>query len=198
MLSRSAPERPVDRTLVEGSRWLLDAEKSAGVSHHVCVSIVGCDRLPAGYFRVKADQEAVVEKGPVPWTVVRATQFHDLITAGFEAGARWRLLPVPRARLQTVAVADAARAVADVAEGGPRHRHVEVVGPEAVDARTLARQWSSLTGKRPLLLPLPLSGKLGRALRSGVATSQNPDVRGVVTFAARLRESGAVRQKAGR
>lgn len=76
------------RTLVEGSRRLLAAEEAAGVGHHVCVSIVGCDQLPMGYFKVKADQEAVVEHGPVPWTVVRATQFHELMDMAFTAGAR--------------------------------------------------------------------------------------------------------------
>ncbi|MEU9009666.1 NAD(P)H-binding protein [Streptomyces sp. NPDC048479] len=162
------------QTLVEGSRRLLAAEEAAGVGHHVCVSIVGCDQLPMGYFKVKADQEAVVEHGPVPWTVVRATQFHELMDMAFTAGARWRVLPVPRGRLQTVACAEVARAVADVAEAAPRHGRFEVAGPETVDVRALARRWRALTGRRALLLPLPLPGRTGRALRAGVATSERP------------------------
>ncbi|BCB79130.1 hypothetical protein Pflav_055400 [Phytohabitans flavus] len=145
VLSRKSPDHPVDLTtgegleaaltgcavvvdatnsnknaaavLVEGSRRLLAAEAAAGVAHHVCVSIVGCDRVPLSYFRVKAEQEGVVADGPVPWTTVRITQFHELVAATLAPAGRWRLLPVPRARLRTVAVADAARAVADVAEG---------------------------------------------------------------------------------
>ncbi|NUL07136.1 NAD(P)H-binding protein [Streptomyces lunaelactis] len=183
------------RTLVEGSRRLLAAEDAAGVRHHVCVSIVGCDQVPMGYFKVKTEQEGVVEAGPVPWTVVRATQFHELMDMVFTKGARWRVLPVPRARLQTVASADAARAVADVAEAAPRRGRVEVTGPETVDARALARRWRSITGRRALLLPLPLPGKAGRALRAGVATSERPDVRGTVPFDDWLRDAVATRSR---
>jgi hypothetical protein len=53
------------QTLVDGSRRLLEAEQAAGVRHHVGMSIVGCEKVPMGYFRVKADQERVVEHRPV-------------------------------------------------------------------------------------------------------------------------------------
>ena len=56
--------------LVGGSRRLLAAEAAVGVKHHVCVSIAGCEQVPMGYFTAKAQQEQVVEQGPVPWSVV--------------------------------------------------------------------------------------------------------------------------------
>jgi uncharacterized protein YbjT (DUF2867 family) len=175
-------------TLVAGSRRLLAAEAAAGVGHHVCVSIVGCDRVPLGYFRVKAEQERVVEAGPVPWTVVRITQFHELLGGTLAGAARWRVLPVPRARLQTISVAEAGRAVADVAEGPARLTRVQVSGPEVADARELARSWRSGTGRRVLLLPVPLPGKLGRALRSGVLTAGPGGVHGTTPFTTWLTE----------
>jgi uncharacterized protein YbjT (DUF2867 family) len=171
------------RTLVEGSRRLLAAGQAAGVGHHVCVSIVGCDRAPVSYYRVKVDQERVVEQGPVPWTIVRATQFHELLGSVLDAAGRWRVVPVPRARLQTVAVCEVAAAVADVATGTPRRGRVEVAGPRVADARELARGWRSVTGRRCLLLPVPLPGVLGRALRAGALTAESPDVRGTIAFA---------------
>jgi uncharacterized protein YbjT (DUF2867 family) len=178
--------RRAAETLVEGSRRLLAAEDSAGVRHHVGVSIVGCDRLPVGYFRVKAEQERVVEHGPVPWSIVRATQFHELLTKALTSLGRWRVLPVPRARLQTVACAEVARVVADVAEGAPSRRRIDMVGPEIADARTLVRTWRSTTGRHALLLPVPLPGRIGRALRGGVLTTDRPDIRGTTPFAAWL------------
>ena len=178
--------RHAAQTLVEGSRRLLAAGQAAGVGHHVAVSIVGCDRLPIGYFRVKADQEHVVEQGPVPWTVVRATQFHELVAGMLAAAGRWRVLPVPRAALQTVAATEVARVVADVAEGTPRMGRIEVAGPEVADAREMARTWRSVTGQRALLVPVPLPGRLGRGLRAGVLTAGRPDVRGTTGFAAWL------------
>ncbi|MGI5227637.1 SDR family oxidoreductase [Actinoallomurus sp. CA-142502] len=215
VLSRRAPEYPVDletgdglaaalegcdvvvdasnnsskragRVLVDGSRRLLAAEETAGVGHHVCVSIVGCERVPMAYFRVKTEQERVVENGPVPWSIVRATQFHEYVAATLTVAGRRGVLPVPRARLQTVAATEAARAVADVAEGPTRRGRVAVAGPEIADARDLARTWRSATGRRAPLLPLPLPGRLGRALRAGALTAERPDVRGTVPFAAWL------------
>ena len=159
--------------LAGGSRRLLAAEAAVGVKHHVCVSIVGCEQVPMGYFTAKAQQEQVVERGPVPWSIVRATQFHELALATLNAGARWGVLPVPRARLQTIACAEVAAVVADVAEGDPRQGRIEVAGPEVAGARDLARTWRSVTGRRVALVPVPLPGKLGRALRAGVM--RNPD-----------------------
>lgn len=175
--------RRAAEVLVGGSRRLLAAEEAAGVGHHVAVSIVGCEQVPFSYFRVKTEQERVVEQGPVPWSIVRATQFHELAAATLEALGRWRLLPLPRARLQTVAAAEVAAVVADVAAGPPRRGRVEVAGPEVADARELARSWLSVTGRRAVLLPLPLPGKFGRALRSGALTAGRPDIRGTVSFA---------------
>jgi uncharacterized protein YbjT (DUF2867 family) len=170
------------RTLVDGSRRLLQAEQAAGVRHHVGMSIVGCKKVPMGYFQVKAEQERVVEQGPMPWSLVRATQFHEYVATMLDAGARWRILPVPRAALQTIASAEVAPVVADVAEGLPLRGRVDVAGPEVIDARELARTWRSVTRRRALLLPVPLPGKLGRALRGGVLTTGQPDVRGTTQF----------------
>ncbi|WP_328535739.1 SDR family oxidoreductase [Streptomyces sp. NBC_00344] len=180
--SASASARKSARTLVGGSRRLLAAEEAAGVGHHVCVSIVGCDRMPMGYYRVKTEQERVVEQGRVPWTIVRATQFHGFVASGFAAAARWGVIPVPKGRLQTVAVEEVARAVAGVAERPPRRDRVEVAGPVIGEVGDLARAWRTSAGKRPLLLPVPLPGGFGRAFRSGAATSAHPDVRGTVSF----------------
>jgi uncharacterized protein YbjT (DUF2867 family) len=59
----------------------LVAEQAAGVRHHVCVSIVGCEQVPMSYFRLKAEQERLADRGPVPCSIVRATQFHELVLA---------------------------------------------------------------------------------------------------------------------
>ncbi len=175
--------------LVEGSRRLLAAELTAGVRHHVCVSVVGCDQVPLAYFRLKAAQEQVVEQGPVPWTIVRATQFHELLAGALQAAGRWPVLPVPRARLRTVACAEVAGLVAGVAAGPARRTRVEVAGPEPADARELVRSWRAGTGRRtPLLLPVPLPGRLGRALRAGALSTDHPAVRADTSFSAFLTE----------
>ena len=180
------PTKHAARLLVEGSRAAAGCRRDAGVRHHVCVSIVGCGLAPMGYYKVKVRQEQVTEQSPLPWTIVRATQFHELALSTLVAAARWRVLPVPRARLQTIACAEVARAVADVAEGAPRHRRVEVAGPENAEARDLARTWRSVTGRRVALVPVAVPGKLGRALRDGALAAGRPDVSGTTGFAAWL------------
>lgn len=178
--------RKAANVLVEGSRRLLVAEQAAGVSHHVCVSIVGCDLVPMGYYKVKTAQEQVVEQSTTPWSIVRATQFHELAATALTAAARFGVLPVPAMRVQTVAAADVVKAIADVAAGTPRLSRVQVGGPEIVTARQLAGIWRDATGRRPVLLPLPLPGATGRALRAGALTIADPEIRGRTTFAAWL------------
>ena len=211
VLSRNAPEFPVDlttgvgldkalvgcdvvvdasnnasrtasATLVDGTRRLLAAGQQAGVAHHVCVSVLGCELVPVAYFKVKAEQENVVEQGSVPWTIVRATQFHEYVAAMMDAAARYGVVPVPRAVLQPVASAEVAAIVADIAADGPRRGRVQIAGPGVASVADLARTWRRAAGRRAVLVPLPLPGALGRALRGGVLTSAHPDVRGRQTF----------------
>jgi uncharacterized protein YbjT (DUF2867 family) len=183
--------------LVDGSQRLLSAEQKAGVGHHVCVSIVGCDQVPMGYYKVKVDQEKVIEAASVPWSIVQATQFHELAASALAAAGKYRLLPVPRLALQTIAAAEVAGAVADVAEGSPLRRRLRVAGPTVSTARDLALTWRRITGRRAVLVPLPVPGRLGRTLRAGGLTAPEADVKGTLTFASWLSaQSASDRQRA--
>jgi uncharacterized protein YbjT (DUF2867 family) len=183
--SNNASRHAAD-TLVGGSRRLLAAEAAAGVGHHVCVSIVGCDLVPFGYYRAKVEQEKVVEDGPVPWSIVRATQFHE-----FAAGLLGisPVIPVPGGKVQTVASAEVAVAVADAAECPALGKRLSVAGPEIVEIGALVREWKSITGSHSLRLPIPVPGKMGRAIRAGALTTAHPDVRGTLTFGAWLKRN---------
>jgi uncharacterized protein YbjT (DUF2867 family) len=178
----SAPRRAA-QVLVDGSRRLLAAEGEIGVRHHVGISIVGCERVPTGYYRVKAAQEQVISAGSVPWTLVRATQFHELVDMALTAAARWRILPIPAARFQTIAAAEVAHVVADVAEREPGRSRIQVAGPQVLTAADLARTWRSVTGRRALSVRVPVPGRLGRELRAGGLTAADADVLGTQTFA---------------
>ncbi|MBM7566224.1 SDR family oxidoreductase [Paenibacillus sacheonensis] len=172
------------KVLVEGSRRLLAAEAEAGVRHHVGVSIVGCELVPFGYYRVKAEQERIVEGGPVPWSIVRSTQFHEFVSGLLKQAGRWRMLPLPIGKipLQTVACADVAAAIADVVESTPARRRIEIAGPEIIDAGQWIRAWRSIAGKRALLLPVPLPRRVSRSLSAGALISHQPDYRGRIRF----------------
>jgi uncharacterized protein YbjT (DUF2867 family) len=182
--SNGPPSSKARAVLVDGSRRLLAAERQAGVRHHVCVSIVGIEEVPMAYYRVKVEQERVVEGGGVPWTIVRSTQFHDLLGRLLTALGRWHVMPSGRARFQPVEVGEAAEAVARVAVDPPRLARVTVAGPSVHDLRALGRIWMEVTGRRAVGIPIPLPGRLGRALQDGRLTCANPDVLGIETFAA--------------
>ncbi|KAB8167873.1 NAD(P)H-binding protein [Streptomyces sp. 3MP-14] len=167
------PSRRPGATLVEGTRLLLAAEVACRVRHHVAVSVVGAERLPGAYTRAKTEQELTVANSPVPWTIVRATQFHELLVAGFTALARTRLMPLPAVPLRPVAAAEVAPVVVEAAELTPRGARLAVVGPEVADLRRLAAAWREATGSRALPLTVPLPGAMGRALRAGAATGDD-------------------------
>lgn len=179
----NGPPNGADDVLVGGTRRLLVAERDAGVRHHVGVSIVGIEDVPMGYYRTKVAQEEEIVRGGVPWTILRATQFHDLVAMLFGATGRYRMLPGFRALLQPVAVDDVALAVADLAEGGPRLGREEIAGPEVIELRDLARTWRAHTGRRAWVVRGRLPGGLGRALRRGGLTDPDARLRGRTTFA---------------
>jgi len=173
--------------LVEGNRRLLAAEARAGVSHHVCLSIVGIERVPIGYYRVKLEQERVVREAGIPWSVVRSTQFHQLLDWAFGALARARVLPAAQAPLQPVDPVEVASAVAMVTSGEPLNGTTTVAGPRPEQIAELARTWKVARGRPAILLPVPLLGKAGSGLRAGALTHPTPDHRGTRTFADWLR-----------
>jgi uncharacterized protein YbjT (DUF2867 family) len=77
--SAQSPARKSRRTAVEGTERLLEIAAGAGVSHFVYISVVGLERVPLSYYREKLDAERLVERSPVPWTILRSTQFHDFV-----------------------------------------------------------------------------------------------------------------------
>ena len=114
---------------------------AAGVAHHVAVSVVGCDRLRgSGYMRAKVAQEELIAASPVPYSIVRATQFYEFVGTIAYALTVGDAVRVPPARIQPVAAGDAAAAVGRIAVGTPAGGIVEVAGPEPFPFEELIRQ----------------------------------------------------------
>ena len=132
------------------ARNLLAAETAAGVAHHVTLSVVGADRLAAesGYMRAKIAQEELVKGGPVPYTIVRATQFFEFIGRIAESAADGDTIRLSPALVQPESADDVASTLADVAVGAPLNDTVELAGPEAFRLDELARRVLDATGDR--------------------------------------------------
>ncbi len=164
-------QRRAREVLVAGTQRLLAAEAAAGVAHHVAISIVGCDRVPLAYYGVKVEQERLLDASPVPWSLLRATQFHTLLAFLFASAARARVLPTGPARLQPIDPAVVAQRLADAVHADPAGRLPDVAGPEVATLGELSRSWRAHDGRLLLPLRIPSVGRLGRALRAGHLTA---------------------------
>ena len=123
------------------TRNVLAAEAAAGVAHHVTLSVVGADRLPdSGYLRAKVAQEEAVKAGPIPYTIVRASQFFEFIGRIADSSADGETIRLSPALLQPEAADDVVATLADVAVGAPLNDTVELAGPEAFPLDELARR----------------------------------------------------------
>jgi uncharacterized protein YbjT (DUF2867 family) len=202
VLSRHAPEHPVDlrdgsglaaaldgvdvvvdaangkrEVLVDGTARLLRAAEEAGVRHYVGVSIVGIDRVGGRYYKAKLSQEELIQNSGVPWTVVRATQFHPFLARTFAACARLGIVPCLKFPMQPVDPRDVGRVLAETAEAEPLLAITQFAGPEVLSGCELARRWRRRTGSHALPVRLPVT----RALRAGALTDPGAR-RGNVTF----------------
>ena len=115
------------------TRNLLAAETEAGVRHHVALTVVGAERAPtSGYLRAKVAQESLIAAGPVPYTIVRATQFFEFLMPIANAATQGQSVRVSSAPLQPIAGADVAAALAEVVGQAPLNGICEVAGPQAM------------------------------------------------------------------
>ena len=110
---------------------LAAAEERAGVRHHVALSIVGTDRLQdSGYFRAKLAQERIIKDSPIPYSILRSTQFFEFIGRIAQESADGKSVRVSSALFQPIVSDDVVAALADIALGAPINGTVEVAGPE--------------------------------------------------------------------
>jgi len=135
------------------TRHLLAAEVAAGVRHHVALSIVGLERVPdSGYFRAKLAQEALIKASPVPYSIVRATQFFEFVKSIAAAATEGETVRVAPVLIQPIAADDVARAVGKVAVGEPLNGTLEVAGPEELRFDALVqRGLSARNDPRPVV-----------------------------------------------
>jgi uncharacterized protein YbjT (DUF2867 family) len=123
-------------------RNLAAAERSAGVKHHVALSVVGTDRLlQSGYFRAKMAQENLIKSSGIPYTIVRATQFFEFVGAIADYGTKSGVTRITSAGIQPIVSDDVADAVVDVALSPPVNGMIEIGGPERFRQDELVRQF---------------------------------------------------------
>ena len=159
------------------ARHLVRAAARAGARHLVYISVVGADRVPVtsgidramfGYFASKLAAERAVADSGLPWTTLRATQFHDLTLTTAQQMAKLPVVPVPAGfRFQPVETGEVAARLVDLALGAPAGLVPDIAGPRVYEMAELVRSYLRASHRRRPIVPVWLPGKAARAFRDG-------------------------------
>lgn len=165
---------------VQQTRNLLDV--ASGVRHLIQISIVGIDAMPFPYYRTKLAQERMVADSEVPHTILRATQFHNLVDRVFRAQRFLPMLLAPAITLQPISVEEVAVRLAELVEQAPLKGHAaDIGGPERRSAVDLARAWKQARSAHRPVVPVRLAGKTFTAFANGEGTVEGTPY-GRITF----------------
>jgi uncharacterized protein YbjT (DUF2867 family) len=159
------------------ARHLVRAASRAGARHLVYISVVGADRIPVasgidramfGYFAAKLAAEQVIAESGLPWTTLRATQFHDLTLLTVRQLARLPVIPVPAGwRFQPIDAGEVAARLVELSLGTPAGLVPDIAGPRVYELADLVRSYLRARGKHRPILPVRLPGRAARAFRAG-------------------------------
>lgn len=172
----------------EHAQQVVAAASRSGIAHFLYTSIVGIDRIPFFFYRRKLADERLIAASGMPWTVLRATQFHDLIAVILRMLAKSPVMVLPAGfSAQPVDVRDVGARLAALALGEPAGRAPDFCGPEVRTLNDLAHSYLSMTRQRRAVMPIWLPGKTFRAFRDGGNLA--PDrAAGTITFEQYLSE----------
>jgi uncharacterized protein YbjT (DUF2867 family) len=170
--SRSQSQAKATAFFTTATANLQRAGHAAGVQRLLTISIVSIDRFSGmGYYQAKLDQEAAALAGPLPATILRATQFHEFPLQVMGRLRLGKLALVPRFRVQTVAARAVGETAAELIANPPAGTRIDVAGPEVRELVDLARAAATRLGRGTRVIGVPLPGRLGKAARSGALTA---------------------------
>lgn len=188
--SPSFEDAPVMEFFKVSTAHLLSYESTAGVGHHVALSVVGSDRLPdSGYLRAKVAQEQLIRESSIPYSIVRATQFFEFVNRIADSATEGNQVRLPPVRFQPMAADDVASAVARVAMGPPSNRIVEVGGPEQFRFDELIRLGLSAHNDPRDVIADPHARYFGTELSEYSLVPGNDALLGEIRFEDWLRQS---------
>jgi len=151
--SASAEEDTAINFFRTAGKNLAAAEMAAGVKHHLALSIVGTDRaLYIGYLRAKKEQEDIIKESGIPYTIIRATQFHEHITTLIEVQSDEEAIHISTVDYQPIAAEDVASLITRLALEAPKNTTVEIAGPDLAPMSEFVSQYLSVKGgEKPLI-----------------------------------------------
>jgi uncharacterized protein YbjT (DUF2867 family) len=163
------------------TRSLLRGAETAGLQHHIALSIVGIDRVGLGYYAGKRLQEQLLFEAAAPVTVLRATQFHEF-SWQILGRAVARVVPVPRMLVQPIAAREVAAALVGYVDRPPVGMAPELAGPQVHRLPALSRRLLRVEGASRFVLGVPIPGAAGRAAARGALLPTESGPRGTQSF----------------
>ncbi|WP_345802233.1 NAD(P)H-binding protein [Microbacterium sp. AZCO] len=164
------------------SGHLLSAAGRANVSHVVLLSIVGVDCNPPDYYAGKLAQEQLYIRSSLPWSIVRATQFHEFAAQMFDQARLGPLHLAPRARTQPIAASEVGEHLVTAASGTPLQSVKEIAGPREEELSELIKRYARAIDHRGPVLAVSLPGKQMKGMRAGLNLPSDEAERGRQTF----------------
>lgn len=152
---------------VAQAQLLVDAAVASGVQHIVFISIVGVDVVPYSYYRAKLASEKVIELSGIPYTILRATQFHSFVAMVPRAQRRLPVIFSLNVPDQPIAVEEVARRLVELVEAGASGHVADIGGPEQLTLRSAIDIWQHAAGTRKPVWTIPLGGRMMRSMRAG-------------------------------
>ena len=152
---------------VAQAQRLVDVARAAGVGHLVFISIVGVDVNPYPYYRAKFESEQVIERSGIPYTILRATQFHDFIAMFLRLQRRLPFIISLDVPDQPIAVEEVAERLVELVDAGPSGRVADIGGPQQLPLRTLIDIWQRAHGTRKPVWTWHLFGRIVRSFKAG-------------------------------
>ncbi len=170
LIMHCATNAPSGKGDAEAMRNLCAAAEAAGGVQVFYISIVGIDRIPMPYYKAKLACERVLEESSVPWTILRAVQFHSLIDVLLQVLTRvpgLLLMPPAASRFQSMDTGEVADRMVAYAKDGRTGRLPDLAGPEYQTLGQMATTWLEVRRMRRLRVPLPFFGKIVQGFRKG-------------------------------
>jgi uncharacterized protein YbjT (DUF2867 family) len=161
---------------------LVEACQQRAVPRYVLLSIVGVDRVRQGYYLGKLEQERLVQHSELEHVVLRATQFHEFAAQMWDRMRRGPVVMAPRMRCAPVSAQEVAERLTELAVAARPAPLLEMGGPEALSLPEMMRAWGKAAGRQAALLPVPVPGAGGRAMREGGLLPARPQFVGEERF----------------
>lgn len=167
---------------LRGTTNLIAAAKAGSSPHITYISIVGCGEIPVPYYKAKHQAEQLIEDSGLSWSILRATQFHDLLLQVLKACSKPPLAVVPKGfQFQPVNSGEVAAQLVSITEGRLTGRRPDFGGPQKADIAHWMRVYLATTGSSKRVIQAPVPGRVGKGFRAGRNTVTTGD-RGSATF----------------